>query len=328
MQSSQYSIYDSFYKEQLEYVYTQCGGNGPTAIPEPLTPVPVDPAPYCVTGKRYTTKKGDTCESIANSTSVSSAALYMGNQDILRDCLDVEPGLSLCVPMTCQTYYVKPKDTCVSIEMSLDLDFGQIESYNSWLNRGCLNLQSGTSFYGKMICVSPQGGTFTGTIAPPAPTTNPGLGDGYSRTAVPPPVGVSVAEGTTRNCGKWHVVSSGDTCSTICIRNMITTDLFHLVNPSLKSVGCDASLKLQSALCVGPTYMWNTTIPVTSIASSSPIALPSSGSTGIRASSTSIKVSSTSARSGSITKITASSTAVKASSSGPKASSTSAKATR
>jgi hypothetical protein len=61
MQASQYSIYDQNYKTQLEYIYKACGTKGATEIPPPLDkPDPVV-QPYCLSGKRYTTKQGDTC---------------------------------------------------------------------------------------------------------------------------------------------------------------------------------------------------------------------------------------------------------------------------
>lgn len=266
MQSSQYSVYNEFYKEQLEYVYAQCGGSGPTDIPPPLTEQEPEPEPYCVTGKHYTTEEGDTCESIANATSVSGAALYMGNQELLPNCLDVDAGLSVCVPLTCETFYVRPSDTCITIEKALEMDFGQLTLYNSWINVACTNLQAATDFYGKNICVSPQGGTFTGTVPPPAATSNPGLDDGYTRNPVASPEDVPVAEGTTLNCGRWHIVDAGDTCSEICMQNTIATSLFHAVNPSLESESCTLSLQPQTALCVGPTYSWNSTEPVTTTA--------------------------------------------------------------
>ncbi|RYP26769.1 hypothetical protein DL767_007901 [Monosporascus sp. MG133] len=265
MQSSQYSTYNEFWKEQLEYVYAACGRSGPTEIPEPLKTTQPVPAPYCVTGKRYTTQEGDTCESIANATSVSAAALYMGNQAILPDCREVEPGVRLCLPMTCQTYYLRPSDTCVGIEVALGLDFGSVRNYNSWLDALCTNLHTATDFYGKITCVSPQGGTSSGTVPAPAPTAIPGTNDGYTHNAVAPPDGVPVAEGTTLNCGRWHEVVGEDTCSTICVQNGITTSLFHTVNPSLRpDTSCTLSLHPGTALCVGPTYNWNTTVPVTS----------------------------------------------------------------
>jgi hypothetical protein len=262
MQSSQYSIYDEFYKVELEYVYSECGVSGPTDIPPPLTVGDPPAAPYCITGKSYATVEGDTCESISNKTSVSSAALYMGNQDLLPDCSRIDAGLSLCVPITCQTYYVRPTDTCATIEVALGLEFGILRHYNSWLDWECENLQPATDFYGKMICVSPQGGTFTGTASPKPPLPTGGS-DGYTDTRVPPPEGATVAQGTTLNCGRWHVVAPGDSCSSICLQGGLTISLFKTVNPSIDTGSCSLSLQEGTALCTGPTYKWNVTDPAT-----------------------------------------------------------------
>lgn len=259
MQASSYSIYDTFYKEQLEYVYAQCGVKGPTELPPPLYTAEPEPTPYCVTNKRYTTKEGDTCELISNITSVSSAALYMGNQDLLKDCSGLPAGLSVCIPMTCQTHYVQPKDTCTSIEWSRQIALGSVRKYNSWIDAACTNLQSASAFYGRYVCISPQGGVWSGTIPPPAATPTPGASDGYSKVITPPPNGVQVAVGTTLNCGKWHVVAEGDSCVAIALKNSIEAALFHEINPSLgDGSACDGSLKQQTALCVGPTYTWKT----------------------------------------------------------------------
>lgn len=260
MQSSQYSIYDEFYQERLEYVYATCGGKiGPTDIPPPLDKVQPAPAPYCVTNKRYTTKQGDTCESIAGTNSVSGAVLYMGNQALILDCQAIPAGVTICIPPTCQTYQIRPSDTCTSIEIALQMDFGLVRQYNTWLDPACSNLQSATDFYGKFVCVSPQGGTWSGTIPNPADVPSQTKPDGYSKEIVQPPKGNTVAEGTTMNCGKWHVVSADDSCTTICVKNGIEASLFHEVNPSLASgTSCDGSLQQNSALCVGPTYNWKT----------------------------------------------------------------------
>ncbi|KAF2743764.1 carbohydrate-binding module family 50 protein [Sporormia fimetaria CBS 119925] len=262
MQASQYSVYDSFYKEQLEYVNAQCNLKNPTDIPPPLDPPAPTPTPYCLTNKRYTTKQGDTCEAIANASSVSAAALYMGNQALIPDCHDIDAGVNLCLPLTCQTYHIQPTDTCTSIERALGIPYGKVRAYNSWLRLDCSNLHQSTDFYGKVICASPQGGTFTGTFPAPRPTSNPGeITDGNTRTPVAPPNGATVADGTTLNCGKWHVVETGDTCSAICIQEGITANLFWMVNPSLvEGEGCTGSLGMGKALCVGPTYAWNTTV--------------------------------------------------------------------
>ncbi|KAH8706873.1 hypothetical protein GQ44DRAFT_753038 [Phaeosphaeriaceae sp. PMI808] len=257
--SSQYSIYDEYYKEQLDYIYAQCKLAGPTAVLNPLDIVqPMLPS-YCLSNKRYTTKQGDTCESISSGTSVSSAALYMGNQDLLKDCASINPGLSVCLPLTCITYNLQPSDTCYNIERKLGLEAGIVQQFNSWLNMGCTNLHSATAFYGKYICVSPQGGEFKNPDKPPVSNPTLGTADGYTREKVAPPEGAKVAEGTTLQCGKWHVVAAGDACVKICLTNGIDTNLFHEVNPSLApGADCDASLKEQTALCAGPTYNWKT----------------------------------------------------------------------
>lgn len=258
MQSSQYSIYDEYYKEQLEYVYAQCKLTGPTAIPDPLDTVQPEPPSYCLSNKRYNTKQGDTCQSIASSNSVSSAGLYMANQELLKDCSNVTPGLTVCLPMTCITHNLQPDETCFSVEKSLGLEFGLVQRYNSWLDVACTNLQPATDFYGKVICVSPQGGQFVTPSEPviPKPTT-PTPVDGYTKAKVPPPEGAVVAQGTTMECGKWHVVVNGDSCVKICLTNGIETSLFHEVNLSLAAGDeCDSSLKEQTALCAGPTYQW------------------------------------------------------------------------
>lgn len=262
MQASQYSIYDDYYKDELEFVYKTCGKTGPTDIPPPLTKPTIPEPPFCLSNNHYTTKTGDTCQSISNSTGVSGAALYTGNQNIMYNCLDVDAGLELCLPMTCTTYFVNPSDTCVLIEIALDLDFGKVRSYNNWINADCSNLQAATDFFGKNICVSPMGGTFTGTASPPpSESQGPRPNDGYSKSAIPPPDGAKVAEGTTLKCGKWHLVTADDTCSTICVSEGITISLFRQVNPSLQADPCTEHLKAGLTVCAGPVYDWNSPDP-------------------------------------------------------------------
>ncbi|KAM0344969.1 hypothetical protein ACHAPU_006847 [Fusarium lateritium] len=258
MQSSQYSVYDDYYKKQLDYVYETCGGRtDPTDILPPLEPKkPAQPA-FCSTDKYYVTQEGDTCDSIARDSRVSGATLYMGNQELVPDCKDVPAGIRLCLPLECETYVIQPEDNCVDIENKFGLAIDTLRFYNSWLDFGCTNLHPATDFYGKSICISPQGGTFTGGVPESAPTPNPSRGDGYTREPVAPPEGAEIADKTTRNCGKWRVVEQDDTCTSICMDNNIDIGLFQEVNPSLKtSEACTGSLVPGLALCVGPTYNW------------------------------------------------------------------------
>ncbi|KAM0669607.1 hypothetical protein ACQRIU_000002 [Beauveria bassiana] len=258
MQSSQYSAYDDFYQEQLQYAYSQCDMQGPTDILPSLVPQPDDPRPACLTGSIYTTKGGESCESIANETSVAGPNVYMANQAVLTRCSNLTAGVDICLPLPCDVYFVRPADTCTLIETSLKLLAGELGQYNPWLNFDCSNLQSATDFYGKNICVSPQGGTFTATRLPIQPTSNPDSGDGYTQNVVRPPTGAHVAPGTTLNCGEWYVVQTSDACSSICTSNRIDLHLFLKVNPSLADGDCTSKLVAGTALCVGPVYGWNT----------------------------------------------------------------------
>ena len=259
MQSSQYSIYNDFFKSQLEYAYKQCKQSGPTDILPPLTP-PVTPATEpCLTGGIYTTKDGDTCESVGNSTNTAGWAVYMANQDMLTRCNDLSGGMALCLPLTCDTYYLGVNDTCDSIETSLQIEDNSLLKLNPWLLPDCSNLKDATDFYGKNICVSPQGEIFNATWLPPSPTPNPNAGDGYASSITHPPAGARVAIGTTLKCGRWYVVKDDDTCSTICVPNRIDIHLFLDVNPSLQKGNCSSDLVVGTAVCVGPVYGWNST---------------------------------------------------------------------
>lgn len=272
MQASSYSVYNEDYKQQLEYVYAQCGGSGPTTIPPSPDSPPAPTTPYCVTNKKYTAIGGDTCGSIAAANSVSGANLYMQNQALIPSCASVPAGVSLCIPVTCTTYQVQANDTCWGIEAAMNLMPGAVQQYNPWIDSECDKLEILTDWYGKSICIGPQGGRSTAT---PTTTIQPsqtpgngsipsgpgsgtgGVGPGYYRNVVSPPEGVTVAKGTTLNCGKWHVVESGPDCGDICLAEGIPYNLFMAVNPSLSMDDCPGSLIPATALCVGPTPEWN-----------------------------------------------------------------------
>ncbi|KAF7553491.1 hypothetical protein G7Z17_g3623 [Cylindrodendrum hubeiense] len=232
MQSSQYSIYDEYYKEELEYVYKTCGGSGPTEIPPPLKQEePVEE--FCLTENYYTTKKGDTCDSISKAYNVSGAFLYMGNQEAIGDCHNIPTDIKLCLPMTCKTYYVKPDENCFGIETSLGISWDTLRFYNSWISRDCSNLQTGTDFYGKSVCISSLGDTSTPADYS-APLRKISSVNGPNILRVSPPEDVDVAEGTTLMCGKWHVVTESDTCHSICTPNFTCyNNIMQDINPSL-----------------------------------------------------------------------------------------------
>ncbi|RKK66855.1 hypothetical protein BFJ69_g15020 [Fusarium oxysporum] len=266
MQSSQYSVYNEDYKKELERVYRICGGSGRTEIPPPLTrkDKEEEEEDFCLNDKWYTTQEGDTCDSISKAARVSGELLYMGNQELIRDCHKIPEGLKLCLPTVCKTYYVKPEDTCLSIEMGLGIRWDTIRKYNSWVDRDCNNLQGGTDFYGKSVCIGPLG-TVDALAQLRKPSTerdsiqiSVNSGNTPNLLRVSPPEDTKVAEGTTLRCGKWHVVTESDTCSGICQDNDICTDgLLLKANPSLKKDKCEETLVPGVALCVAPISGWD-----------------------------------------------------------------------
>ncbi|KAJ5552813.1 pectin lyase-like protein [Penicillium frequentans] len=270
MQSSPYSYYTQRYKYNLETVITNCGFTANTTIPDDLSVTEPEDQPFCPEDKAYTTKNGDTCTSIALDYSVASAALYMGNQDQIRDCSQVVVGQDLCLPPSCEhTYILQSNDTCLSIEeANADIMFDNstkriipLRQVNPWIDTYCSNLQGTSWAYGKVLCLTPQSGMFNATY--PVPTSYNPWGtesSGYGTYIVPPPENATVAAGSTEHCGKWHTAVTGNSCAQICIENKITSNLFLAVNPSLQSSNCTELLVSGNAYCTRPMRGWNYTV--------------------------------------------------------------------
>ncbi|KAF7180792.1 hypothetical protein CNMCM7691_010083 [Aspergillus felis] len=93
MQRSPYSAYNEHYKSVLETINKRCGLSGPTDIREVPMDMPVEEEkPICLSDMTYTTVDGDTCTSIAVANSISSAALYISNQHLIRTSENITPG--------------------------------------------------------------------------------------------------------------------------------------------------------------------------------------------------------------------------------------------
>lgn len=262
MQRTSYSIYDSRYQSDLEYIHTRCAKTGPTDIPPPIITPDVPENIPCTSGSTYTTKGGESCDSIALAYSISSASLYMANQLAIGNCTTILPSLELCLPLPCaETYVLQKNDSCATIEYAShnNLTFGDVRSYNPWISFSCENLQEASAFYGKVLCLSPQNGVYNKTGPSTGDTTIPNTATGYTFVAVPPPNNGTVAPGTTLRCGKWHARVDAEQCVEICVKEGIPFGLFKDVNPSLVGSDCTANLRKGTTYCVGPTYDWNTT---------------------------------------------------------------------
>ena len=163
MQQSPYSPYDDFYKTELEVVQNKCGLEGPTDVPlaVPLSQPKPKPTEFCSTARWYTTKDGDSCDSVALKEGFSSMELFEAYKSSIRDCSQLEPGLVLCLPHSCASVYaVKTQDTCHGIEDQFSLSSGSLSNYNTWLFNDCSNLRIVIEKVGKVICLGASGGSF------------------------------------------------------------------------------------------------------------------------------------------------------------------------
>ncbi len=261
MQRTPYSIYDGLYKHSLDSINRKCGLSLNTTIPSSLNPDRGVKADLCVSGEWYTTSGGETCDSIAKSRQLSSAAIYNGNPAI-TSCSNIPANTELCLPLSCETIYsLKEEDTCFSIERdeTNGILHGDVQRYNSWVNYDCTNLNTTQDAFGSTICLSPQSGVFRSNKTDPH--TIPPSKSEYSTFAIPPPKDSTVAPGTTMKCGKWYAVAEADTtCASVCAIGGITADLFLEVNPSLGTqlYACSGNLKHGLTYCASPTWDWKT----------------------------------------------------------------------
>ncbi|TVY68502.1 Glucan 1,3-beta-glucosidase [Fusarium oxysporum f. sp. cubense] len=252
MQSSSFSYYnrDSFYEDALKKAVKQCSlSNQPTTPRDSPFPSEAPEPSFCLSDVTYTTKAGDTCDSLALKFSVSSAAIFIGNPDIL-DCNDMVEGVSICLPLQCKTYKLEKNDTCMSVAYTTGLQEDDIRPLNPWVHELCGNLQSATITLGRVICITPPGGKYEHDVN----TTNsdPAYSE-YADKAVPPPSGATLADKTTQDCGRWYTVQKGDDCARVLVQYHISLPLFIQANPSVSEGSCTADLVPGRTYCVGPT---------------------------------------------------------------------------
>ena len=205
----------------------------------------------CVSGSTYTTKEGDSCDSIALSEGVSAATLYYINSNIF-DCHKIAAGTELCLPFTCSSLHkVRTGETCLDIAMDASIWKDDLITFNSQLNWNCTNLHDAEPFWGTVLCVSTPGGKYS---SPPPDNAHQPID---SESPVDPPNGIPVADGTTDICSRWLAYGGSLDCTEICLKNKIAINLFTQVNPSLNKKTCNADLVEGKAYCVEPAPGWN-----------------------------------------------------------------------
>ncbi|EFY87854.1 LysM domain protein [Metarhizium acridum CQMa 102] len=264
MQQSPYSSYDELFAQTLETVNKRCNVKGPTdTLPPPIN-VNVTKPSECSSKQTYKTRDGDTCDSIALANSVSAASLFFLNPDLLN-CSSVPAGLQLCLPEKCsELYTVKNKDEdCVVIGVQHGTSWAKLVKWNLALKDNCRNIYGTDPFWGRVICVSQPGGEYTD---PGSGGTTPGngdiggeggSGDGYASHVVPAPEGAQVAEGTTKNCGRYIQAEKGVSCPSLLAKRAMPMDLFLKINPSLGSIAeCDGKVVPGLWYCLNPVHGW------------------------------------------------------------------------
>jgi hypothetical protein len=220
----------------------------------------------CTPEQRYTTKVGDTCDSIALASKVSSATLYHTNPNVSQ-CDRISPGLSICLPPRCKsTYSVQRNETCVAIAVEQGTTWMNIVSWNAGLDPLCSNIAGAEPSWGSTICMTPPGGGFESA---PGKAVSPGngntggqggSGNGYSEIKVDPPAGSLVAKNTTTECGRYVQAQVGDDCARMILQAVVPMDLFVQANPSLVSASdCTSKLQVGTWYCLHPVINWSRT---------------------------------------------------------------------
>lgn len=252
MQASPYSIYGTynFYQDALEYAKNECGLKDQETEPQPpLISSGPKPEIWCLSDVTYTTRQGDTCNSIALTHSVSSASVFMSSSSI-QNCSSIDAGISICLPLECKTYIRKEDQDCQGVRVSTGVSIYKIQQYNPWISADCNNIKTASQTYGNVLCISATGGEFDGRTNNSRPDRTNGQ---YTKEAVPPPEGAEVAQGTTLKCGRWHVAKKDENCVGIT-QSFIAARLFRRVNPSLSEGDCTAKLVPGKSYCTGPVF--------------------------------------------------------------------------
>ncbi|KAH7317115.1 LysM domain-containing protein [Stachybotrys elegans] len=209
-----------------KYTYakpTSYAVNSTTAVPD---------GPACSTGRAYTVKGGDSCNSIAESQGVSTPALTTLN-GIDSECNTMPPvGSEICLPPPCKIHQVEIGDTCDSIIDAEKMTKAQLLAWNPAISPGCGNLGR---LRGRFICLSSPLGTIT-------------VPDGDSATTEAPKPTNAQGESNV-HCGKWYEVVEGDTCATISLAFAITLADFYFLNPHVDKKNCN-NLWLETSYCV------------------------------------------------------------------------------
>lgn len=115
--------------------------------------------------RRYTIKRGDTCDTIAAANNVSTYQLAVVNPSFLGPaCANLGIGESICLGTSdgdCKTtHVVQAADTCVTILQTYNINATMLWANNPNIDTDCQNI-----YKGEVLCVA------NGVQVPPAPAS-------------------------------------------------------------------------------------------------------------------------------------------------------------
>lgn len=126
------------------YAYTSPGpyalNSSATAPPSTAiaTSTTTNEQPTCTSV--YTVSEGDSCESIAEKSNVSTYGLIVRNGlDVF--CSELSSGEHLCLPQTCATHVLVVGDTCDSLASRFNVSVSQLKAWNPIFDGHCLNFE-------------------------------------------------------------------------------------------------------------------------------------------------------------------------------------------
>lgn len=207
-------------------VKTNCARSTTKNVSSPA--VSATPTSSACKGKKYTIKKGDTCESVSKSQSVATMQLLLDN-GLQAYCHNFPTEGDLCIKNQCAVYTVQDGDTCKSVAKAHNITTVQLRSYNPWIDGSCYNFNR---TIGTQICMDEPGAKYH----PPSKAV--GIPTSVSSattasTAVPTPT--NVADKTTKECGKYYAVKKGEDCGVMVKKFGISREDLGILNPGLNA---------------------------------------------------------------------------------------------
>jgi LysM repeat protein len=217
--------------------------------------------------KFYLVASGDTCAAVATAAGVSLTTFYAWNPAVGSSCADLEVGEYVCIDIigstttavtttttatgdaistpspvqtgivsTCNEFYlVVSGDTCAAVSTAAGISLTTFYAWNPAVGTSCAYLE-----VGDYVCIDIIGYSPSSTTLSTSTTTSSGNG-----VTTPTPY----ETGMVSDCDTFHLVSSGDTCTSIASSYGITVADIQSWNLDVGS-SC-TSIWLDYYICVG-----------------------------------------------------------------------------